>query len=131
VAKRQALETYIADGGLEWDDDALHSVDMEYHNVDPREGLYYALERMGRMKRVCSERQILDAMTEPPADTRAAGRSLLVHSILETKTAPYWIDWDMVALERGIQFAMRDPFHAYTKEAASFSHRLPGPRRKR
>jgi hypothetical protein len=34
--------------GAQWGDDALHSIDMEYHNINPEQGLYYALQQMAK-----------------------------------------------------------------------------------
>jgi len=42
VAKKAILEQYRAETGIEWGKDALHSIDLEYHNIDPATSLYYA-----------------------------------------------------------------------------------------
>jgi proteasome accessory factor A len=78
VAKRKLLETYIEAEGLWWEDESLRSLDLEYHNVDPELGLYYALEEGGQMARLVTEEEIRAALQEPPADTRAALRGAMV-----------------------------------------------------
>jgi len=130
VAKRAILLTYMDDAHVGWDDDSLHSVDMEYHNIDPRHGLYYYLERAGSMRRVCSEVDILDAVTEPPPNTRAFGRGLVVKELVERRIPRYWVDWDVVAVDGGKQLALKDPLKTYAKEAEAFADSLP-PRRGR
>lgn len=74
VAKRRLLETYIEAEGLWWEDPMLRSLDLEYHNADPEQGLYYALEESGQVVRLVDEKGIEAALEHPPADTRAALR---------------------------------------------------------
>ena len=49
VAKRKMMEDFIdsENGAVQWGDDILHSLDLEYHNVNPETGLYYGLEQAG------------------------------------------------------------------------------------
>ncbi|GMV38057.1 MAG: hypothetical protein AMXMBFR61_25650 [Fimbriimonadales bacterium] len=130
VAKRQVLEAFMADAGVGWEDDSLHSVDMEYHNIDPRNGLYHYLQSSGKMRRLCSDLQILDAVTEPPEGTRARGRGMVVREIVARRVHRYWIDWDMVAVDGGKQLAFRDPLKTYHREAETFISYLPNRRGK-
>src|SRR3569623_2171765 len=74
VAKRRLLETYIEAEGLWWENEALRSLDLEYHNIDPDQGLYYALQEAGQMQRLVTDEEILAATRRAPADTRAALR---------------------------------------------------------
>ena len=78
VAKKWLLETFIDEERLTWDDPWLQSLDLEYHNIDQEEGLYYELETSGLMRRLVTDRQIESAIHNPPADTRAyfRGKSL-------------------------------------------------------
>lgn len=120
-AKYKIAQAFMEDTGEGWDSDTLHSVDMEYHNIDPRDGLYYAAD----IRRVCSEMQVIEAMTDPPADTRALGRATIVRELVARRTARYWVDWDMAAVEGGRQLAMRDPLDTYEREAADFAAGIP------
>lgn len=78
VAKRKLLETYIEAEGLWWEDPALHSLDLAYHELDPEQGLYHALEQAGQMIRLVDEAAIAAAAERAPEDTRAAVRGELV-----------------------------------------------------
>ncbi|HLK16445.1 MAG TPA: proteasome accessory factor PafA2 family protein, partial [Fimbriimonadaceae bacterium] len=82
VAKRKIVETYMAEEGLDWGSDALHSVDLEYHNIDPDASLFYAYQSMGKTRRILTDVDIVAAMTDPPQNTRAKGRSMLVEQVL-------------------------------------------------
>lgn len=114
VAKLKILEQYIAEEGIEWGDDALHSVDLEYHNIDPEASLFYAWQEMGNSKRLLSDVDITMAMTDPPQNTRAKGRSRLVEEILTRKNPRFYLfDWNGVALDRHHYAEMPDPFETY------------------
>ncbi len=113
VAKRSIVEQYRAEEGLEWDDDALHSVDLEYHNIDPAKSLFHGLQEMGGTQRYVDDLDILDAMTDPPQDTRAKGRAKLVEEVIRKKKGAYAFDWNGVAMGRSRYVDMPDPFETY------------------
>ena len=125
VAKRQILEQYVADSGVPWDDDSLHSVDMEYHNIDPDKSLFSAVQQMGSTQRICRELDILDAMTDPPQNTRAKGRSALVAEVLKRKGAKFYMfDWNGVEVDRNRYIEMPDPFQTYDEPHDQWGVRL-------
>jgi len=78
VAKRKLLETYIEAEGLWWEDPALRSLDLAYHDLDADQGLYAALEEAGQIVRLVDEERITCSTQRPPSDTRAAVRGELV-----------------------------------------------------
>src|SRR5437762_5845859 len=43
ITKRWLLETFMESEGLGWDDPWLQSVELEYHNIDPLHGLFFAV----------------------------------------------------------------------------------------
>jgi proteasome accessory factor A len=112
VAKRQIVEQYMAEEGVGWQDDALQSVDLEYHNIDPGRSLFHALPER---RAVATDLDILTAMTDPPQDTRAKGRAKLVEQVLARKGGSrfYLFDWNGVALDRHTYIEMPDPFETY------------------
>jgi proteasome accessory factor A len=113
-AKRKIVEQYMAEEGLGWDDDALHSVDLEYHNIDPDRSLFYAWQQMGETTRVLDDLDIVGAMTDPPQNTRAKGRAKLVEDVLKRRTPKFYMfDWNGVALDRHHYIEMSDPFDTY------------------
>ncbi|MFN3647952.1 MAG: proteasome accessory factor PafA2 family protein [Armatimonadota bacterium] len=98
VAKRRLLETYIEAEGLWWESDVIRSLDLEYHNVDPAEGLYYALEEGGQMVRLTEEDDICRALAEGPRTTRGGLRGELVRRYSRDITR---ISWGQVELRHG------------------------------
>jgi proteasome accessory factor A len=114
VAKRKIIEQYMATEGIGWDDDSLHSVDLEYHNIDPEKSLFYALQDMGRTERILADVDVVVAMTDPPQDTRAKGRARLVEQVLAKKNPRFYLfDWNGVAVDRHTYIEMPDPFQTY------------------
>lgn len=114
VAKRKIVEEYMASESVGWDDDALHSVDLEYHNIDPEKSLFHALQDMGGSRRYLDEIDIVTAMTDPPQNTRAKGRAKLVEQVLSRKGPKFYLfDWNGVALDRHTYIEMPDPFETY------------------
>ncbi|HEY1583507.1 MAG TPA: proteasome accessory factor PafA2 family protein [Chthoniobacterales bacterium] len=78
VAKKSLLDALLVEEKLSWTDPWLQSVDLEYHNIQPEEGLYFELLRQGTMRRFVTEAEIKHAIFFPPKDTRAyfRGRSV-------------------------------------------------------
>lgn len=78
VAKRSLLADYVESEGVRWNDEALASFDLAYCNIDPDEGLYYALEQAGEMVRLTDDAAIEQACKTAPSRTRAAIRGGMV-----------------------------------------------------
>lgn len=118
VAKRKIVEMYVESEGLEWGDDALHSIDLEYHNIDPSRSLYHAWAQTNGVAPFLSETQVIDAMAEAPADTRAFGRAKLVRHALSRKGPKrYLFDWNFAMVDGNHVLDLSDPFHNYSKLA--------------
>jgi proteasome accessory factor A len=124
VAKRRLIETYMEAEGVGWDADVLHSLDLEYHNINPNQGLFYALQDVGEVRRVVTDEAIQKATTSPPSNTRAAGRAYVVREILAKGNRRYVVDWDSIYVDRGACLELKDPFCTYIREAARFSSKL-------
>lgn len=107
VAKKQIIESYRAEEGLDWNDDALHSVDLEYHNIDPAQSLYGVLPA----RRLTNDLDIVDAMTVPPQNTRARRRGELVKHVIDKKGPRFYVfDWNGVSTGRHEFEDLSDPY---------------------
>jgi proteasome accessory factor A len=116
VAKRLICEEYMASEQVGWEDDALQSVDLEYHNIDPAASLFYGWQEMGRSKRLIRDLDIMIAQADAPKDTRAHGRSKLVEHVLKRKGAPiYAFDWSSVQVDRQRIFQLPEPLDPYSQ----------------
>ncbi len=92
VAKKSLLDDFAASEELDWTRDAatLQSLDLAYHNVDPEAGLYYGLVEAGAMTTLVDETEIEAALCDPPAQTRAALRGLLVRRYADKIKSVSW-----------------------------------------
>lgn len=125
VAKRHIVEEYMTEEKLDWNDDALHSVDLEYHNIDPELSLFHAYQEMGKTRRYLSDLDITMAVTDPPANTRALGRAKLVEKILARKKSQiYAFDWNGVQFDKNRYFEMPDPFNTYLDPVDQWEKKL-------
>lgn len=89
VAKKWLLETFVESENIEWNDPWLQSIDLEYHNINIDEGLFYGLQ----MQRIVTEEQILAAMHTPPLNTRAYFRGKSLNKFEDSiKT----VQWDSI-----------------------------------
>ncbi|MCC6234431.1 MAG: proteasome accessory factor PafA2 family protein [Verrucomicrobiales bacterium] len=99
VAKRQWIRQFQESEGIADEDPWLRSLDLEYHRLDPAEGLFFALEQSGAVRPLplpdCGPAAIERAMHEPPSDTRAAVRGLCVSKF---GAAVENAQWDHVTL---------------------------------
>lgn len=105
VAKRSLLAQYIEANDSNWKDEALASFDLAYSNVDPDEGLYYALEQAGEMVRLTDDASIAQAMIAPPENTRAALRGVAVERFSENIGV---VGWNRIVLRSGDESWMVD-----------------------
>lgn len=119
-AKYQLYTQYMDENGMDWQDDVMQSLDLEYHNVSLRDGLFYGLEQAGAMRRMTTDEEICDAMTTPPHNTRALGRGQIVSQLIGKPGTRYVIDWDAIYIERNRQLDLKNPFNTYEREAQRF-----------
>ena len=76
--KKNIFTQFIESEGVSWDDPWVKSLDLEYHNLDPERGLYRGLEQTDDVYAMFSEDVVLQAIKQPPEDTRAFVRGLAV-----------------------------------------------------
>src|SRR5213593_617306 len=117
VAKKWLLQTFIESEKLRWDDPWLQSLDLEYHNLDPKRGLYHALVAEGKMATVVTPERIAFCAANPPTNTRAQARGIAVRYLRE-QSGSYIINWDSIAVENKDPLVMGNPFHPYRSEVS-------------
>lgn len=89
VAKWKLISAYI-DRGVALDNPKLQLIDLQYTDIDPAKGLYYALLRSGRMRALAGAEEIEAAAQTPPAETRAWFRGMLAQDFEEHVVASSW-----------------------------------------
>jgi proteasome accessory factor A len=113
ISKKWLLNMFVEDQGLSWQDPWLQSIDLEYHNIHPQRGLFFALKPAKTIGEFNASVRRSEAKLAPPAHTRAAGRGRAV-AFFQKKNLPYIINWDSIALESQDYLSMPDPFNTYT-----------------
>jgi proteasome accessory factor A len=106
TAKLRLLHGYRDRDGLDWDDAKIRLLDLQYHDVDPRRGLYNRLAAAGRMQRLFSEDEVDRAVRRPPEDTRAYFRGECVSRFGESLVAA---NWDSLVFDIGEESLRRVP----------------------
>ena len=89
-------------------------MDLTYHDVNRKRGLYYLLERNGSVERICDDRAIDRATQEPPQTTRARLRGEFIRQAKERRR-DYTVDWVHLKLNDQAQRTVlcKDPFRAH------------------
>ncbi|HKR79468.1 MAG TPA: proteasome accessory factor PafA2 family protein [Nitrospira sp.] len=114
VTKQWLLETFVRQERIGWDDPWLASLDLEYHNIDPERGLHRGLEAEGKVWRLTTEKDVEQALSEGPADTRGGLRGLCVRRFSDRISQMQWErirfsgGWRPVTLEMGDLFDPAD-----------------------
>lgn len=96
ITKRWLLEAFVTEERIEWDNPWLASLDLEYHNIDPRRGLFLGLEADGKTTRVSHETAIQQAMEYGPARTRGGIRG---HCVRRFPEQIHSVQWERVNFE--------------------------------
>jgi Pup-ligase protein len=119
ISKRWLLTAFMEEEGLSWQDPWLQSLDLEYHNINPDKGLFFALKPAKAIGEFNSAVRREESMRTPPQNTRAKGRSRAVAQF-QKRNLPYIINWDSIALESQDYLPMPDPFNDYDDEVGFF-----------
>ncbi|HRI38894.1 MAG TPA: proteasome accessory factor PafA2 family protein [Nitrospira sp.] len=100
VTKLWLIETFMREERIGWDDPWLASLDLEYHNVNPEQGLYLGLEAEGKAWRLTTEDEIEEALRSGPQDTRGGVRGLCVQRFSEQIQS---MQWEQIQFRGGIR----------------------------
>ncbi len=77
VMKHQLIERYRAKNNITMSHPRVAQIDLAYHDIHRRRGLYYLLERKGQAARICNDLKIFEGKSVPPQTTRARLRGRL------------------------------------------------------
>jgi proteasome accessory factor A len=113
VTKYQLIERYRAKYDFPLSHPRVAQLDLAYHDVSRRRGLYYLLERKGAVARVTSDLAVFEAKSVPPQTTRARLRGDFIRRAQE-KRRDFTVDWVHLKLNDQAQRTVlcKDPFRA-------------------
>ncbi|NKB81758.1 MAG: proteasome accessory factor PafA2 [Nitrospirales bacterium] len=106
VAKRAMMLSYMGRKGCGWDDPRIKLLDLQYHDIRPDKGVYHALERGNRIKRLLNDADIQTAEYHPPSESRAYFRGMCLKKFPQ---AVYGMSWTSVLFDVGKNAIKRIP----------------------
>lgn len=109
--KLKLLNRYMEKNDLELKDPRIAQLDLTYHDIDRRRGLFYMLERAGMADKAISEVESFRAMSVPPQTTRAKLRGDFIAAAQDNER-DFSVDWVHMKLnELPVRTVLcKDPF---------------------
>ncbi|MGK5499245.1 Pup--protein ligase [Streptomyces sp. URMC 125] len=113
VMKHQLIERYRAKNNITMSHPRIAQIDLAYHDIHRRRGLYYLLERKGQAARVCNDLKIFEGKSVPPQTTRARLRGDFIRRAQEQRR-DFTVDWVHLKLNDQAQRTVlcKDPFRS-------------------
>ena len=113
VAKYFLIRAYRDKHGYPLSHPKIALMDLAYHDVNRDRGLYYLMERKGKMLRAVTEREVQRAMHDPPQTTRARLRGEFIRQAKQRRR-DYTVDWVHLKLNDQAQRTVlcKDPFRS-------------------
>jgi len=114
VIKHRLLERYGDRRGISMSDPRMSMMDLSYHDVDRKRGLYYLLEGRGLVDRVVTDEKVALAVRQPPQTTRARLRGAFIKAA-KARKRDFTVDWVHLKLNDQAQRTVmcKDPFKAH------------------
>jgi proteasome accessory factor A len=114
VIKHNLVEAYRARHSLGLGSPRVALLDLQYHDVSQRRGIFYRLQRRGLLERVVTDAAITEAMDVPPSTTRARLRGEFIRRAKERRR-DFTVDWVHLKLNDQTQrtVLLKDPFRAH------------------
>jgi proteasome accessory factor A len=109
--KLRMLDRYMTRHDLGLDSARIGQLDLAYHDINRRRGLYNLLERGGLVERVTNDLSVFEAKSVPPQTTRAKLRGDFVRRAQERRR-DFTVDWVHLKLNDQAQRTVlcKDPF---------------------
>ncbi|MCX4968348.1 MULTISPECIES: Pup--protein ligase [unclassified Streptomyces] len=113
VMKYKLIERYRAKHNMTMSNPRVAQIDLAYHDIHRRRGLYYLLERKGQVARICDDLKIFEGKSVPPQTTRARLRGDFIRRAQEQRR-DFTVDWVHLKLNDQAQRTVlcKDPFRS-------------------
>ncbi|MDD2817313.1 MAG: Pup--protein ligase [Candidatus Nanopelagicales bacterium] len=111
VIKKKLLERYMSKHNLDLASARIAQLDLAYHDVSRKRGLFYLLENKGMATRLTTDLEVFKAKSVPPQSTRAKLRGDFVRAAT-AKHRDFTVDWVNFKLNDQTQRSVvcKDPF---------------------
>lgn len=113
VMKYKLIERYRDKHDMTMSNPRVAQIDLAYHDIHRRRGLYYLLERKGQAARICNDLKIFEGKSVPPQTTRARLRGDFIRRAQEQRR-DFTVDWVHLKLNDQAQRTVlcKDPFRS-------------------
>src|SRR5262249_9654044 len=113
VIKHHLLERYREREGISLSHPKIALMDLQYHDVNRRRGLFYKMQERGLVERICRDEDIDSAVELPPQTTRARVRVEFIRKAKQSMR-DYTVDWVHLKLNDQAQRTVlcKDPFRS-------------------
>ncbi|MEU4151997.1 Pup--protein ligase [Streptomyces sp. NPDC026659] len=113
VMKYKLIERYREKHNMTMSHPRVAQIDLAYHDIHRRRGLYYLLERKGQATRICNDLKIFEGKSVPPQTTRARLRGDFIRRAQEQRR-DFTVDWVHLKLNDQAQRTVlcKDPFRS-------------------
>lgn len=113
VMKYKLIERYRTKHNMTMSHPRVAQIDLAYHDIHRRRGLYYLLERKGQAARICNDLKIFEGKSVPPQTTRARLRGDFIRRAQEQRR-DFTVDWVHLKLNDQAQRTVlcKDPFRS-------------------
>ncbi len=125
VIKRYWIGQYLDHHGPDSAADKILMLDLQYHDINVKRGLYYLLDRNRNVERIVTDEEVMRATLSPPGNTRAKLRGELIKLAKEQKIH-YDLDWNYIRFGHLMNFWVRfnDPFQTESEKVSLLKQRL-------
>ncbi|WP_411071783.1 Pup--protein ligase [Streptomyces sp. cmx-4-25] len=113
VMKYKLIERYRAKHNMTMSNPRVAQIDLAYHDIHRRRGLYYLLQKNGQAARICNDLKIFEGKSVPPQTTRARLRGDFIRRAQEQRR-DFTVDWVHLKLNDQAQRTVlcKDPFRS-------------------
>ncbi|MFJ6213583.1 Pup--protein ligase [Streptomyces sp. NPDC092296] len=113
VMKYQLIERYREKNGMSMSHPRVAQIDLAYHDIHRRRGLFYLLQNKGQADRVTTDLKTFQAKSVPPQTTRARLRGDFIRRAQEQRR-DFTVDWVHLKLNDQAQRTVlcKDPFRS-------------------
>ncbi len=113
IMKYQLIERYREKHQMSMSNPRVAQIDLAYHDIHRRRGLFYLLQNKGQAKRITTDLKTFEAKSVPPQTTRARLRGDFIRKAQEQRR-DFTVDWVHLKLNDQAQRTVlcKDPFRS-------------------
>ncbi|MFE9421419.1 Pup--protein ligase [Kitasatospora sp. NPDC006697] len=113
IMKYQLIERYREKHQMSMSNPRIAQIDLAYHDIHRRRGLFYLMQNKGQAKRVTTDLKVFEAKSVPPQTTRARLRGDFIRRAQEQRR-DFTVDWVHLKLNDQAQRTVlcKDPFRS-------------------